>query len=804
MPPPDVEKIRLSNRDHSFGHGLRHEPFWLDHSAKRQSLPLPGLQKAIMRPNDAEIWKRVVERQRQESAHLSASVVQRLVRELDLRGFESDSFSERIEIALNAHYAIATDTDRSPEARREAFDMILKIRRKLQQATNDTSGQSQSESSAVAARPIHAQTTGTSTRQVPAFASAPSTKPTASKPSAGSSASSSTSKSQSTTKPPPTLTIASSNQKKKAAEVAGKSHGKTSNTNVNQKTHHHQHHLTASLAAAAASTAEEAALAAPEVFPSQKKPAPSVDASRQAPRPVEGVAPPPYQRTSTTVAETMAKKAAKQKTGSHSSSSTIRNGVHHPPPPTLAAAAAVASTTAVSTGATTNNKRSLDSPSDDMEISDDDDDHNTKPSSTDPKSVFQPPPSKIAKTATTQKVAPPRILPSSMTLDTKTTTRNSQTSVDFPMDGKTDAKGCCHISSAQKERYPVRAYFRTQYPSDEMLKGAGRLFEMWEPYWQVEQVVQVGVTSPIDRLVWAPIEEWKRPQKSPMTPSTAASFDLPSNVIRGRAFDKLWGVAKRDPQRFLKPNEGDLALLLRMLPIKIDPKYKNKRARCHLWPMGTFLMVDGVPISLHQRKQASHDLTKWEYQCQPVDLAAHIKFTSNNQNTRIAMCCHDKTQYFFMVALCSYKSSSTLTKRLLEPSNNSLERLSLEQSIEKAMNYINQQSVVIDDTNADPSSATSEVGKLVFSLIDPIGKQPMKIPVRGQRCRHFQVCKTNQDKGRRILATETTQLILNRPTIYSASTWRILCSSMHLWPVAGGVALVAKLSFPIRNFNYVV
>ena len=47
--------------------------------------------------------------------------------------------------------------------------------------------------------------------------------------------------------------------------------------------------------------------------------------------------------------------------------------------------------------------------------------------------------------------------------------------------------------------------------------------------------------------------------------------------------------------------------------------------------------------------------------------------------------------------------------------------------------------MVLDDDEDDDSDNT-DIAKFVFSLIDPISKVPMKIPVRGRSCKHWQVC----------------------------------------------------------------
>ena len=267
-----------------------------------------------------------------------------------------------------------------------------------------------------------------------------------------------------------------------------------------------------------------------------------------------------------------------------------------------------------------------------------------------------------------------------------------------------------------------------------MLRGAGRLFEIWEPYWQVEKVIASGVTSPVEKLEW----KAKPPARKDVgnVPRTVALFDVPS--LAPTDVSKIsWGMLKA--QATSKPKDGDCTLLLRMLPIKRKPDENKKRANTHIWPIGTFLMINNAPVPIAQRKQASHDLSKWEYLSHPLELSYHIK--NPKEQISISMCCQDATQYFYMVSVCSYKSPLTLKDRLLEPNNSFLHSLSMTESAKKAMEYINKNSMIsIDDDDTGPKN--DETGLLIFSLVDPVTKVLMKTPVRGQKCKHWQVSST--------------------------------------------------------------
>jgi hypothetical protein len=515
-------------------------------------------------------------------------------------------------------------------------------------------------------------------------------------------------------------------QRKSPATVAPTS---TVTSNSNQSSNSKQRpSITANLAAASASTTETAASSV-----AAEKPAATSRATAPGSRkpPPNEVAPPPYQRTSDTVSLEMAKKNAKRTSASASSSS--HNGTlpqisrESVPVRTWGssttggnAATLPTSTSTVQTNSSNSKRRKGASDDSDMDISDDDE--NTGPNQSTRPRKGQEPPKKL-----------PRIdKPPAKVMDTKTVAQNAQTFVDFPPDLRVSA---LYYSFAQKGRQGVGVFYRKHWPSDEMLMSAGKLFEMWEPYWQVEKVIVTGVTAKIEKLEWE-----DQSKKSLIKPLTVGAIDVPS-LSGGEASKISWGTNKLDPER--KPKDGDYALLLRMLPTQIDPKYKNKRANCHLWPKGTFLTVNGKPVFLQQRRQASHDESKWEYQSHPLDLAQYIK--SPEGKTPLTMCCYDPTPFLYMVAVCCYKSPTSLTKGFLQPDNRLLQRLSLEESCEKAMVYINQQTVSIDDDDSGDDDETNgqaskpDVGKLVFSLLDPITKVPITTPVRGQQCKHWQV-----------------------------------------------------------------
>jgi hypothetical protein len=78
-----------------------------------------------------------------------------------------------------------------------------------------------------------------------------------------------------------------------------------------------------------------------------------------------------------------------------------------------------------------------------------------------------------------------------------------------------------------------------------------------------------------------------------------------------------------------------------------------------------------------------------------------------------------------------------LYKTLTNPSSpEAIERLSLEAAMDKAVGFTIEQMLVVD---SDEDEEEEELGKFIFSLLCPLTGSPMKFPVRGRNCKHWQV-----------------------------------------------------------------
>jgi hypothetical protein len=274
------------------------------------------------------------------------------------------------------------------------------------------------------------------------------------------------------------------------------------------------------------------------------------------------------------------------------------------------------------------------------------------------------------------------------------------------------------LSGSIKERANIRITVEPRALVSQAFTELTTRLNEGDPFWCITSVINAGVTSPVSK----PNVEAAR---------TAARIDINLSKPRVRSLipSMTWGKIPSD-----SPKDGDVALILRMLPIGSNGS--KKRADCHLWPQGTFLQVDGNAIRLQQRKQQGHDLKQWKGMCKHLDVTEHI--SNPKKVTRIQLCCYDDQPYLYCLAFCKFRSVNSVYSMLMNPKLNFVERLSREEGFRKAIEYVNAngQMVVLDSDNDE---SEPEAAKLIFSLICPISKTLMQAPVRGKNCKHWQV-----------------------------------------------------------------
>lgn len=187
-----------------------------------------------------------------------------------------------------------------------------------------------------------------------------------------------------------------------------------------------------------------------------------------------------------------------------------------------------------------------------------------------------------------------------------------------------------------------------------------------------------------------------------------------------------WGRSQQGKKQY---KCGETRLLVRMLPVKPIQK-KRPRADTHLWPKGTFVQLQGLPVAIDQRRQQQHDPKEWKSMCTPLDLTSKIAHPTSANKLQLYFL--DDQPYVLCVAVCSYVSPDSLNSALWN--NNLVKKLSMEEAKAKALENANRQTVVLDDTD----SSNDDMSSFIFPLSCPISQQLLKTPVRGESCNHWQ------------------------------------------------------------------
>lgn len=290
---------------------------------------------------------------------------------------------------------------------------------------------------------------------------------------------------------------------------------------------------------------------------------------------------------------------------------------------------------------------------------------------------------------------------------------SEDTTVVFPEESEP-----CLFSCAQKGRLGLTNCVKPQPLKKEHAEEIITRFNKWDPYWKVCQYVSCGVTT-----------RFRDAGSEPANMAARCVFSLKKDDIKEMKRTE-WG-RKTD----LPPRNNQMRLIFRMLPV--SPDKQKARADYHLWPKGTFVVLNKLPVVIDQRKQQSHDFNKWLGLCKPLDLTSEVRNPSGRNE--IQLLTYDDQQYYYCIALCRYVAPSSLFHTLISPSPHIepvMELLSREESLAKALTFTQQTMVSLDD---DEDNAADSAGRFVFTLTCPFSKKPLVKPVRGKSCRHFQV-----------------------------------------------------------------
>jgi hypothetical protein len=292
-----------------------------------------------------------------------------------------------------------------------------------------------------------------------------------------------------------------------------------------------------------------------------------------------------------------------------------------------------------------------------------------------------------------------------------------------------------------------------------------RRLHKWDPYWKVisncslvnhpnKANLDVGykTTTIIDSRLDVPIEKPKE------LPKTACNIPIElDSLFKENVYNKVaWGTSKQSVSSSTSYQNGEKRLILRMLPLILNPKYKKIRSDTHLWPKGTFLEFNSrIVFPLYQRKQQQHDSTLWKGLSHALDLTEYMKFEtiSHYQRNKIPMnisfCTKDTEMYGVQIAVCEYVSPDSLFDTCMSRGGKgSIAKMSYEDGLRHAMKHFEKETLCIDSDDENDnnggiqSNSTSNqngngIPNLTCSLICPVSMQVIKTPVRGKNCNHL-------------------------------------------------------------------
>lgn len=109
----------------------------------------------------------------------------------------------------------------------------------------------------------------------------------------------------------------------------------------------------------------------------------------------------------------------------------------------------------------------------------------------------------------------------------------------------------------------------------------------------------------------------------------------------------------------------------------------------------------------------------------------------------------DEELYYGVVVYARYRTPELVRDLLMDKNcQDSITFLSEKEGEKKALNFASSTMVVLDSDD-ETEAGSQEAGKFIFCLADAASMKLISTPVRGIKCKHFQVGST---KGRRLAA----------------------------------------------------
>jgi len=327
------------------------------------------------------------------------------------------------------------------------------------------------------------------------------------------------------------------------------------------------------------------------------------------------------------------------------------------------------------------------------------------------------------------KIAKFPLIPNSSRLPT------TKRTISFQPDTKNGAT--TFSSSIVEEKNPRNLSFDQGHSRDpnhcsfidgEILNDVHDRYSRWEPYWEVShdlsllniQGVNVGYKT-------SAIVNPNTYSDCPPLSALEIQFQTGNLVTLLKE-----GSFKKEPKEH--------RLILRALPLVVPEKYKKARSDTPLWPKGTFIQHNGIPIAIHQRKQQGHDNNLWKGMSHMLDLTGlAIRAPSRSMTQRLEICTKEGEAYNFQLAICSYVPPQVLFERCVGDGPNSLTKLSIEEGRSLVKHNLDgKDAVVIDDSDGEDDTGLDSDIHLTYSLLCGASMSAIKTPVRGKKCKHMQ------------------------------------------------------------------
>ena len=275
-----------------------------------------------------------------------------------------------------------------------------------------------------------------------------------------------------------------------------------------------------------------------------------------------------------------------------------------------------------------------------------------------------------------------------------------------------------YAATLRPRKSNTRVTFFAKPLSDAEVERTKYRLAKWDPYWEMVEILAMTMTNKIDSCDLHGTGGPPPPKRA-----LVSKFSVPEQSIRAVAG---WGTRKGR-----KYADGEVRLILRMLPLTLPAPNPKKKARAdtHIWPIGTFLQIDARAKPIAQRRQQSHDESKWNGQSYLLDLTQHIDKPA--LSTKVDVCTIDGQAYIMCIALCRYRSGPTLYDFFVP---NVIETLPRKKGLQKALQMTKRNLHILEDDVDD----SDDMRNFIFTLTCPISHSIIKAPVRSNKCSHFQ------------------------------------------------------------------